>query len=265
MNCYVESGIAILNDTTRNLKNLNELGIYLAKQTNIDALKTLKLLILASENGLLNKSFNINSVKTYTEIFMRDKLKRNETVSFNLSMNPQNFGLEIFEYILKNYRINLDIQPYGSSYTLFDFWIRSFVRIEDNCDAFYRRYDMIDKKIDIISYMIKNGLLNIEQIDYLLTVFEMCIQRKYSYTNEQILKMQMIFNVSNLISQNLITINGSTQDVIKQLLPTDSDIDAPADRKKVAYNELKKYEIENAQCAYILQTIPKLVKKRIIK
>ena len=48
MNCYVESGIAILNDTTKDLNNLNELGIYLAKQTDIDALKSLKLLILAS-------------------------------------------------------------------------------------------------------------------------------------------------------------------------------------------------------------------------
>ena len=45
MNWYVKSGITILNDTTQDLKNLNELGIYLAKQTDIDALKSLKLLI----------------------------------------------------------------------------------------------------------------------------------------------------------------------------------------------------------------------------
>ena len=42
MNAYVKSGISILNDTTKDLKNLNELGIYLAKQTDIDALKSLK-------------------------------------------------------------------------------------------------------------------------------------------------------------------------------------------------------------------------------
>ena len=35
MNAYVKSGIDILNDTTKDLKNLNELGIYLAKQTDI--------------------------------------------------------------------------------------------------------------------------------------------------------------------------------------------------------------------------------------
>ena len=55
MNAYVKSGIDILNDTTKDLKNLNELGIYLAKQTDINALKSLKLLILASENSMLEK------------------------------------------------------------------------------------------------------------------------------------------------------------------------------------------------------------------
>lgn len=67
MNAYVKSGIDILNDTTKDLKNLNELGIYLAKQTDINALKSLKLLILASENSMLDKDFDINSVKSYTK------------------------------------------------------------------------------------------------------------------------------------------------------------------------------------------------------
>ena len=80
MNCYAKSGIAILNDTTKDLKNLNELGIYLAKQTDIDALKSLKLLILASENSMLDKDFDINSIKSYTETIMRDTYKRYESV-----------------------------------------------------------------------------------------------------------------------------------------------------------------------------------------
>ena len=69
MNCYVESGIHILNDTTKDLENLNELGIYLARETNVDALKSLKLIVLASETKLLEKSFDINYVKTYTNSF----------------------------------------------------------------------------------------------------------------------------------------------------------------------------------------------------
>lgn len=275
MNCYVKSGIAILNDTTKDLKNLNELGIYLAKQTDIDALKSLKLLILASENSMLDKDFDINSVKSYTETFMRDTYKRNESVVGNLSMNPQNIGLELMDYILKNYKIDLTVQPYNSGYTIFDFWARSFARIEDDQDTFYKRYDMIDKKLEIASYMIQNGLLDVNQIDFLLTSFDRCIQRKHSYTREQLLRMQEIFdsvklkeqlelNVANLITQNKIELNCSKGELVKKLLSIESQVESSSNRRD-SWDELSNYQMLNDQCVYMLQTIPTLVKKKVIK
>ena len=275
MNCYVKSGIAILNDTTKDLKNLNELGIYLAKQTDIDALKSLKLLILASENSMLDKDFDINSVKSYTETFMRDTYKRNESVVGNLSMNPQNIGLELMDYILKNYKIDLTVQPYDSGYTIFDFWARSFARIEDDQDTFYKRYDMIDKKLEIASYMIQNGLLDVSQIDFLLTSFDRCIQRKHSYTREQLLRMQEIFdsvklkeqlelNVANLITQNKIELNCSKDELVKKLLSIESQVESSSNRRD-SWDELSNYQMLNDQCVYVLQTIPTLVKKKVIK
>ena len=275
MNCYVKNGIAILNDTTKDLKNLNKLGIYLAKQTDIDALKSLKLLILASENSMLDKDFDINSVKSYTETFMRDTYKRNESVVGNLSMNPQNIGLELMDYILKNYKIDLTVQPYDSGYTIFDFWARSFARIEDDQDTFYKRYDMIDKKLEIASYMIQNGLLDVSQIDFLLTSFDRCIQRKHSYTREQLLRMQEIFdsvklkeqlelNVANLITQNKIELNCSKDELVKKLLSIESQVASSSNRRD-SWDELSNYQMLNDQCVYMLQTIPTLVKKKVIK
>ena len=108
MNCYVRSGISILNDTTKDLKNFNELGIYLAKQTNVDALKSLKLIILASKANVMDKDFDINSVNSYAETFGKETHKRNETIFSNLSFNPQNFGLELMDYILHNYKVDLN-------------------------------------------------------------------------------------------------------------------------------------------------------------
>lgn len=275
MNCYVKNGIAILNDTTKDLKNLNKLGIYLAKQTDIDALKSLKLLILASENSMLDKDFDINSVKSYTETFMRDTYKRNESVVGNLSMNPQNIGLELMDYILKNYKIDLTVQPYDSGYTIFDFWARSFARIEDDQDTFYKRYDMIDKKLEIASYMIQNGLLDVSQIDFLLTSFDRCIQRKHSYTREQLLRMQEIFdsvklkeqlelNVANLITKNKIELNCSKDELVKKLLSIESQVESSSNRRD-SWDELSNYQMLNDQCVYMLQTIPTLVKKKVIK
>ena len=275
MNCYVKSGIAILNDTTKDLKNLNELGIYLAKQTDINALKSLKLLILASENSMLDKDFDINSIKSYTETFMRDTYKRYESVVGNLSMNPQNIGLELMDYILQNYKVDLTVQPYDSVYTIFDFWARSFARIEDDQDIFYKRYDMIDKKLEIASYMIQNGLLDVNQIDFLLTSFDRCIQRKYFYTKEQLLRMQEIFNsiklkeqlelnVANLITQNKIELNCSKDELIKKLSSTESQAESSSN-KRDSWDELSNYQMLNDQCVYMLQTIPTLVKKKVIK
>ena len=275
MNWYVKSGITILNDTTQDLKNLNELGIYLAKQTDIDALKSLKLLILASKNRLLDKDFDINSIKSYTETSMFDTLKRNESVISNLSMNPQNIGLELMDYILHNYEVDLTVQPYDSGRTIVDFWARSFAGIEDDQDIFYKRYDMIDKKLEIASYMIQNGLLDINQINSLLTSFDWCIQRKHSYTREQLLKMQEIFNsvklkeqlehtVTNLITQNKIELHCSRDELIDKLSLTGIQDDAPSDRRD-SLGELLNYRMLNDQCTYMLQTIPTLVNKKIIK
>lgn len=275
MNAYVESGISILNDTTKDLKNLNKLGIYLAKQTDIDALKSLKLLILASENSLLDKEFDINSIKSYTETIMRNTYKRNETVIGNLSMNPQNIALELMDYILHNYKVDLTVQPYDSGYTVFDFWVRSLVRIEDDQDIFYKRYDMIDKKLEIASYMIRSELLNVNQIDYLLTAFDRCIQRQHSYTKEQLLRMQEMLNsvklreqlelnVANLITQNKIQLNCSRDELIKGLSTTGTQVDQHSGKEDF-WGEISNYQMLNDQCVYMLQTIPTLVKKKIIK
>lgn len=275
MNCYVRSEIAILNDTTKELENLNELGIYLAKQTDIDALKSLKLLILATDNSRLNKAFDINSIKTYIETFGNDKYKRNESIIGNLSMNPQNVGLELMEYILHHYKVDLDVQPYDSGYTIIDFWARSFARIEDDQDIFYKRYDMIDKKLDIATFVIQNNLLDVNQLDFLLTAFDRGIQRKHSYSKEQLLRMKEIFNniklqeqvqlnVSSLLNSHQAELSCSKDDIVKKVL-SGTQLFVSSYKEKSSYDELLNYEMINDQCIYMLQTIPTLVKNKIIK
>lgn len=277
MNCYVESGIHILNDTTKDLENLNELGIYLARGTNVDALKLLKLIVLASETKLLEKSFDINHVKTYTDPFENSIYKRNETVFGNLAVNPQNLGLELADYILHNYKVDLNIEPFTTGYTIFDFFARSFARIEYDEDHFYKRYDMIDKKLDMVSYMLDYELLDNSQTDLLLTYFDRCIQNKYHYTKEQLLKMkeminqvnskrQIILTVEELFKQDKIKSDYSKEELSKKLLSTnkDKDVNKPSDITE-SFNRLENYWMLNDQCTYMLRTIPRLVKEKVIK
>lgn len=275
MNCYVESGIHILNDTTKDLENLNELGIYLARETNVDALKLLKLIVLASETKLLEKSFDINHVKTYTDPFENSIYKRNETVFGNLAVNPQNLGLELADYILHNYKVDLNIEPFTTGYTIFDFFARSFARIEYDEDPFYKRYDMIDKKLDMVSYMLDYELLDNIQTDLLLTYFDRCIQNKYSYTNEQLLKMkeitnqvnskrQIILTVEELFKQDKIKSDYSKEELSKKLLSANKDNNKSSDITK-SFSRLENYCMLNDQCTYMLRTIPMLVKEKVIK
>lgn len=275
MNCYVESGIHILNDTTKDLENLNELGIYLARETNVDALKSLKLIVLASETKLLEKSFDINYVKTYTNSFENSIYKRNETVFGNLAVNPQNFGLELADYILHNYKVDLGIEPFTSGYTIFDFFARSFARIEYDEDSFYKRYDMIDKKLDMVSYMLDYELLDNSQTDLLLTCFDRCIQNKYHYTKEQLLKMKEMINqvdskqqirltIEDLFKQNKVKSDYSKEELSKKLLSANKDNNKSSDINK-SFSRLENYCMLNDQCTYMLRTIPRLVKEKVIK
>ena len=201
MNYYVRNGISILNDTTKNLNNLNELGIYLAKETNIDALKSLKLLILATDLNILEKKLNINSVKTGEEIVGYEKKKRNETIVGNLSMNPQNIALELMEYIIHNNKVDLKVKPFTTGYTIFDFLAFSFADIESDECRFYKRYDMTDKRLDMMSYLIDNELLEKDETERLITSFDRCLQETNCYTKDQLARMEKIVSEENMKKQ----------------------------------------------------------------
>ena len=194
MDIDTRNGINAINNNTGCLDNLNELGLYLSKETSPEAINTLKLMILASGASKLDKELDINKVKKYTvEKWYGDVIQR-ENIVGNLSFNPSNVAIELLETLIQNYKVNMNIIPYGSGYPYFTYFARSFSWIESSHDRFYKRYDMIDKKLDILSYMIDNGRLLPSQIKdikyYIETVLE--YKNRYSYTKEQLLKMEVM-------------------------------------------------------------------------
>ena len=112
-------------------------------------------------------------------------------------MNPQNYGLEVMDFIIRNFKVNLTLEPFDSGYTIFDYFIRSFSLIEDDENLFYKRYDMIDKKLEIVNFMIGNNILNSNQIYQIKENFDQCINNKFSYTSEQLSKMRIIIDKTN--------------------------------------------------------------------
>ena len=57
-----------------------------------------------------------------------------------------------------------------------------------------KRTFLINKKLDIISYIIDLELLSNEDIKSLIDALEICVENKFSYTNEQLFIIKEIIN-----------------------------------------------------------------------
>ncbi len=277
-NC-VRSGIEILNDVTENLENLNNLGIYLAKQTDINALKTLKLLILASEIKRLDKPFNIHAHNTCLEFIERNGIKhtQKENVVGNLSLNPQNFALELMDYIIKNYPVNLNFECFGI-YSILDVWNRSFIRMDNyDMDHFYKRYDMIDKKMDMLEFMFLNGLLTKKQVSDLLNTYEFCLNNATHFSKEQLQRMK--YTIDRIeqfykLHEKVSSLKNITKEE-RERKHDEIDIITGISRKpnvqiytscrENAEQEIQNYIMQNDQCAYMYYTLPVLIKEKNLK
>ena len=77
------------------------------------------------------------------------------------------------------------------------------------------------------------------------------------------LKEQLELNVANLITQNKIELNCSKDELVKKLLSIESQVESSSNRRD-SWDELSNYQMLNDQCVYMLQTIPTLVKKKVI-
>lgn len=267
MSIITENGIDTLNYVTKDLDNLDDLGIYLAKETDINALKILKFMILVGRCNYLKKDFNINKESTIVDEYGRE---RKENIITNLSTNPQYFALELIENIIHNEKVDLSLEPFSNGMTSFDFWVRSLNRIEYDQDKFYKRYDMINKKLDIISYMIDLELLSNEDIKSLIDALEICVEKKFSYTNEQLFIMKEIINTLkqkeelrrnavNLLVKNKISLNCSKENFLRELFLTSSKKESIPQISKI--DELLEYQLLNDQITYMTDKMPKVIEK----
>lgn len=270
---YVRSGIKLLNDKTKELENLNELAIYLSKQVDSSSLQILKLIILASETKKLNKKFDINYIiKAPEEIY-----SKKQNVSGNLSMNPQRIALNLFEYISKNYPIDWNFECYGI-YSIFDLWLISLLRMGyDVNDLFYQRYDMLDKKLDILDFAIDNGLLQKKQVLELIEIYK--YKEKYAKDLTPLQKQRIIYRINQLtqyykLHDHITSIKGISKkakekeheeiDRIMKISRNPANYIYKSCREN-AKIELENFEMLNDDCSYIYEKIPRLIKQKVIK
>lgn len=260
MQDYVRNGIVIINQVTKELCSLNNLSIYLAKKTNINALKCLKLIIIASTTKKLAKPINFNGICEYNlnnQKISGTYFQKKENLISNLALNPQNYALEIMENLLNNYPINLYFLCQKNK-TFLDLWYNSFEKMSyDETDPFYKRFDMLDKKIDIIEFLFQNNRLDINQINKLLSVLEVCLSCKNNFTECQLVRINL------LVKKIRIFLKYYYEDAsdIKKITGVNTSHHLFKERLRNAKKELENFEINEEQCLFMLESLPKIIKK----
>ena len=149
-------------------------------------------------------------------------------------------------------------------------WVRSFQRIEYDEDPFYRRYDMVDKKLNIIKYLVSSGLLNPEDIDTLYMVFSRCIENPYGYSLENLRKMEDIrrdIRLRDTFSSLKGWANSSQEALIDKAYER---VKMTVFEEEVKPDELSAFHLEEMEVSldmhrYIQNTVPDLIRQKNIK
>lgn len=200
LDIFTSLALESLNDITQELEDLNRLAMTLSGRPDSNAIKTLELIIVASTSGHLKRKIHVGSIKQKNSIYHNNITMVRESIIGNLSLNPLNIALELMDFVISNFRVDLEMQPYPTKSSVFDLWIESFDTIGDNENGFYGRYDMVDKKLSMIDFMIKNYILNQSQLDKMVEVFSSCTQKneQFLYTPSQLLKMKQLIKKTEI-------------------------------------------------------------------
>lgn len=256
----VKNAITIFNNVTKDLKNYNKLGVYLAEERDIDALKTLKLLLLLDKSGKLLKEVDVNFLCSYIYRGVQQK----ENIVSCLAINPQNYALEIFDYIVKNYDVKYNF-TYLTGESIIDLWLNSFINIDDDCEnIFYKRYDMIDYKLEIIDYLVSNRLLSKNQVNRVRNQYKYLLENSHAFSKEQLWKIKYFIDIQKYICKLEGIMNDKSFKGLSGGSLYSSQDDEITIKRRAKKELLEDYRLSYDQVSYIEYEIPRLIKERKI-
>ncbi len=246
-------------ENTKNLSNLENLGVLLAKENDIHALKTLKLLVLAKDAEILNRDIDVNKI-----VSVEDSSRENKaSVVSNLSLNPQNYALEFLEYLVQTKSADMHQSINGNGYSIFVNWIISLARIEDRDNLFYHRYDMVAKKMDIVNFLFQEGMLTENDVDYVFATFERCLQNKYGYSEVDLYRMQKLrheITEKEGMLRRLTSFDETLPyNLARRMVFGETILE---NKKELALRQLSAIEMPYDQLDYINSEIPNIIKAK---
>ena len=189
-----------ITELVEDIDNLTDFCAFLAKQNDYKYLRMLEIILIikTKKHPSLNIKKHIN-FSTITNI--NDDYR--ESIINNLINNPSNYASELLALIIDNYsekiRNSFNELSYGI-YTSFDQLVNTFRNLENANNNFYKRYDIVEKRLEIIMTLIEKNMVDktrLEDVEYL---FKNLSQKKeFNFTERQRIMLTIAVNKISLI------------------------------------------------------------------
>lgn len=176
------------------LEDFNGLGLYLAKQNNPLAIKTLDLLIMsAGDTGAEMFSYAKNIyLDQVTKVKTETGVKKN-TITGNIVDNTLMLSEDLLEFMVHTYPLNLRVRDDVEADSILERYLSQLVYFDDSDNLFYQRKDIINKRLAVIDYLIENVLVSPSELEIIKAALVGCITsgKKY-FTDVQLHYMRSL-------------------------------------------------------------------------
>lgn len=270
MNDYTKRSLQLLNGVFYNDVGYEKVAVMLAGDSRPEALKCLKLLILTDVGVVdckLKNKLDLNQMFNFYKMHDNRRICYQKNLFGVLSTNPQNLALDLMEYLLYHYDVLVEIRSDDDNctYSMIDEWMYGFSGIEDDGNIFYKRYDMVEKRLQLLAYIIKNKKLSIEFMEKINLILTDCINNGYGYSDVDIVKMRLIVEyvkfkqkLTSLLNKGVIKFSYPVERVYKTFgVSVDDIID-----NGLLWNNLDDYDVGVDEYSYMRYDVLKLIKKR---
>ncbi len=173
LNLYDEILIEEVNKVSQEKKDFTFLGLYLANEKNVSALKILNWLTVAIQQNWIAKEIDFNKKNTVVIRDLGSTYTFQENIPSKLIENPMYVAKEVLDYISKTNKVDFNFRPY-KNYSLKEMLAKVLVDFQNPESSFYQCDRVAEKTLEIIFYFSQHTTMNINSTmqHFLLTAMK---------------------------------------------------------------------------------------------
>lgn len=157
---YNEILTELIDKVSNGKKDFTYLGLYLANERNVSALKILNWLTIAIQEQWIHKEIDFNKKISVQVKDLYDVSSHQENIPSRLIENPMYVAKEVLDYIAKTNKIDFNFRPY-KYYSLKEMLTKVLVDFQNPESSFYQCDRVAEKTLEIVSYFAKHGTMHI--------------------------------------------------------------------------------------------------------